>query len=342
MPSEETMASYPLIDIYCHIYPEKFFEEMTKLSPQTQNLGKRLRSITKLFDLNERFREMDQFGDYRQIISLPNPPIEDIAKGVAALQLARIGNDAMADLCARHPEGFAGFVAAVSLTDVEGSVAEATRAVTQLGACGIQVFTPLAGRPLDDPTFAPVFAAMAGLDLPIWLHPARTAAMTDYPAETKSRYEMWWCFGWPYDTSVAMLRLVFSGLLDRYPKLKIITHHLGGMIPFYDGRVGPGLKVLGARTSDENYSQVLPSLKRPHMDYLHDFYGDTALFGGGVHAVRCGLEFFGAEHVVFATDTPLGPIAPTIKAIDALGLTAEDRRKILCGNAERLLNMKFS
>ncbi len=128
------MASYPLIDIYCHIYPEKFFEEMTKLSPQTQNLGKRLRSITKLFDLNERFREMDQFGDYRQIISLPNPPIEDIAKGVAALQLARIGNDAMADLCARHPERFAGFVAAVSLTDVEGSVAEATRAVTELGA----------------------------------------------------------------------------------------------------------------------------------------------------------------------------------------------------------------
>ena len=84
------MASYPLIDIYCHIYPEKFFEEMTKLSPQTQNLGKRLRTVTKLFDLNERFREMDQFGDYRQVISLPNPPIEELAAGESALQLARI------------------------------------------------------------------------------------------------------------------------------------------------------------------------------------------------------------------------------------------------------------
>src|SRR5258705_12787944 len=124
MPSEGTMASYPLIDIYCHIYPEKFFEEMTKLSPQTQNLGKRLRTITKLFDLNERFREMDRFGDYRQIISLPNPPIEEIATGEAGLQLARIGNDAMADLCARHPERFAGFVA--------GGVA------TALGASGSQ------------------------------------------------------------------------------------------------------------------------------------------------------------------------------------------------------------
>src|SRR5260370_5175746 len=148
------MASYPLIDIYCHIYPEKCFEEMHKLSPQTQNLGKRLRTITKLFDVNERFREMDEFGDYRQIISLPNPPIEEIAKGEAGLRLARIGNDAMADLCARHPERFAGFVAAVSLNEVEGSVVEAARAVTQLGACGIPGVHPLPGPPRHQAAFA--------------------------------------------------------------------------------------------------------------------------------------------------------------------------------------------
>src|SRR5215813_8785712 len=334
------MASYPLIDIYCHIYPEKFFEEMTKLSPQTQNLGKRLRTITKLFDLNERFREMDQFGDYRQIISLPNPPIEDIASGEAGLRLARIGNDTMADLCVRHPDRFAGFVAAVSLTDIEGSVAEAARAITQLGACGIQLFTPLAGRPLDEPAFAPLFAAMADFDLPIWLHPARTAAMTDYAVEAGSRYEMWWCFGWLYDTSVAMSRLVFSGLFDRHPGIKIITHHCGGMIPYFDGRIGAGLDVLGARTSDEDYSQVLPALKRPHLDYFHDFYGDTALFGGR-HGLACGLDFFGPDHVVFATDTPLGPIRPTIDAVDRIGLAPAERDKIMAGNAARLLKMKF-
>ena len=85
--------------------------------------------------------------------------------------------------------------------------------------------------------------------------------------------------------------------------------------------------MLGARTSDEDYSQVLPSLKRPHMDYLHDFYADTAMFGGGAHALRCGLEFFGGEHVVFATDTPLGPIAPTIKAIEQLELAPDARAR---------------
>ena len=78
------------------------------------------------------------------------------------------------------------------------------------------------------------------------------------------------------------------------------------------------------------------------MDYLHDFYADTAMFGGGVPATRCGYEFFGADHVVFATDLPLGPIAPTIKTIDGLGLAATDRRMIFSGNTEKLLNMKFS
>jgi uncharacterized protein len=145
----------------------------------------------------------------------------------------------MAELCAKHPDRFPGFVAAVSATDVDGAVAEAARAITQLGACGIQMFTPLAGQPLDGLAFAPLFKALADFDLPIWLHPARTAAMPDYAAEAKSRYEMWWCFGWPYDTSVAMSRL-----FDRHPAIKIVTHHCGGMIPYFDGRVGPGLDAI--------------------------------------------------------------------------------------------------
>ena len=336
------MPNDTIVDIYCHIFPDRFFQEMNRIAPRLGNIGARLRGVKKLFDLDERFREMDQFGDYREIISLPNPPIEDFAQGDIGLSLARIGNDAMAELCARHPARFPAFVAALSLTDVEGSVREVRRAVTELGAGGVQIFTNIAGRPLDDPAFEPIFAAMAELDLPIWLHPARTAAMPDYTAEQKSRYEMWWCFGWPYETSVAMVRMVFAGLLDRYPSLKIITHHLGGMIPFYDGRIGPGLAVLGSRTLDEDYSKVLSSLKRPHLDYLHDFYADTALFGGGVHAVRCGLEFFGADHMVFATDTPLGPIAPTISRIRELDISDADRRKIYVGNAERLLRRKLA
>src|SRR6185369_10493734 len=180
------MANDTIVDIYCHIMPEKFSEQMTRIAPRLGNIAARLRGVKKLFDLDERFREMDQFGDYREIISLPNPPIEDLAAGDVGLELARIGNDAMAELCARHPERFPSFVAAVFMTDVEGSVREARRAVNEL----------------------------------------RTADMPDYASEKKSRFEMWWCFGWPYETSVAMVRLVLNGLLDRYPKLNIVTHHL--------------------------------------------------------------------------------------------------------------------
>ena len=316
------MSGDALIDLYCHIYPDRFFHEMNKAAPKLGNIAARLRGVKKIHDLDARFREMDEFDNYRQVISLPGPSIEEFASGGTGLALARVANDAMAELCAKHPDRFAGFVAALSLTDVMGSIEEAKRAIGQLGAAGVQIFTPLAGRPLDEPAFEPFFAAMAQLDRPIWLHPARTAAMPDYTAEQKSRFEMWWCFGWPYDTSVAMVRLAFCGLFDRYPNLRIITHHLGGMIPYFDGRIGPGLDVLGARTSDEDYSRILPSLKRPHLDYMHDFYADTAMFGGGRHALRCGFDFFGADKVVFATDTPLGPIKPAIDALNALDISA--------------------
>lgn len=164
--------------------------------------------------------------------------------------------------------------------------------------------------------------------------------MIDYASEAKSRYEMWWCFGWPYETSVAMSRLVFSGLFDRYPALKIITHHLGGMIPYFDGRIGPGMEVLGSRTADEDYSSVLSSLKKPHLDYFKMFYADTAMFGGTC-GLPAGFKFFGADHVVFASDAPFGPIDPTLDALNQFDLTPEDRRKVMSGNAEKLLGMTF-
>ena len=328
-----------LLDIYTHVYPQRYFDAMMLHAPKLENMGKRLRSVKKLFDLDERFREMDDYGDYRQVISLPTP-IEEIAAGPLGNELARIANDGMAELCAAHPERFPAFVAAVSLHDVDAAVREAERAL-DCGARGVQIFTNIAGRPLDGGAYENVFALAAERDLPIWLHPARTASMPDYASEERSRFEMWWCFGWPYETSVAMCRLVFNGVFDRYPKLKVITHHLGGMIPYFDGRVGSGMEVLGARTSDEDYGQILPGLRRPHLDYLRDFYADTALFGGR-HGLRCGLEFFGSAHVVFASDAPFGPIGNTRDRLLDLKLPQKDYEDIAFRNAERLLGMTFS
>jgi uncharacterized protein len=330
-----------IVDIYTHIFPDRYFKELERGSSQLGNMGKRMRGIPKLFDLNLRFRDMDEIGEYRQIISLPNPPIEDMAQGELANNLARVANDSMAELCVKHPDRFPAFAAAVSLHDVDAAIAEANRAI-KIGARGVQTYTNIAGHPLDEPRFRPFFAAMAAHDLPIWMHPARTSSMPDYAAESKSRFEMWWCFGWPYETTIAMCRLVFDGIYDRHPNLKIITHHLGGgMIPFFDGRIGPGMQVLGSRTIDEDYSRVLSSLKRPHLEYFKEFYADTAMFGG-TYGLPCGLEFFGADRVVFATDAPLAAVPVHITALDGLNLDAKIRRKIMVGNAEKLLNMKLA
>ena len=330
-----------IVDIFTHIYPNAYYEAMCKAAPQLENLGKRMRTVAKLHDLDERFREMDAYGDYRQIISLPVPPIDDVAGPELAPTLARIANDTMAELCARHPDRVPAFVAAVSMHDVEAALEELHRAIGGLGAKGIQLYTNVAGRPLDDAAFLPVFDAMAALDLPIWLHPMRTSDATDYGAEDKSRYELWWCYGWPYDTSVAMTRLVFAGLFDRHPDIKIVTHHLGGMIPYFEGRADAGLQVLGSRTTDEDYSGVLSALKKPHKEYFRMFYGDTAMFGG-YHGTKCGLEYFGADHVVFATDAPMASIPETLEVIDRLELAADDLAGICAGNAAKLMNMTFS
>jgi aminocarboxymuconate-semialdehyde decarboxylase len=327
-----------IIDIYTHLAPRSFLAKMNDMSPALRNITNRLLGVKALYDLDVRFRAMDAAEDYRQIISLPNPSLEECTTPDVGRDLARIANDEMAELCAKYPSRFAGFVAGVSLNDVASALDEVDRSINQLGAVGVQTYTNIAGFPLDDPRFAPFFERMAAHDRPTWLHPTRTAAVTDYQAESKSRFEMWWCFGWPYDTSVAMARLVFAGLFDRHPELKIITHHLGGMIPYFDGRVGPGLDVLGSRTADEDYSSVLSSLKRPHMDYFHMFYADTALFGAA-GGLQCGLDFFGSEHVVFATDSPLGPIGKTIEAINNAGLSPEARKAVFSGNACRLLRL---
>jgi aminocarboxymuconate-semialdehyde decarboxylase len=141
-----------------------------------------------------------------------------------------------------------------------------------------------------------------------------------------------------------MARLVFAYYFDEFPNLKIITHHLGGMIPYFEGRVGPGWDQLGTRTSDEDYTLVLKKLKKPHLEYFKMFFADTALFGS-VAGTKCGLEFFGVNNVLFGSDSPFDPekgpryIRETIRVIDSLPISNEDRQKIYEGNAKRLLRL---
>ena len=267
-----------------------------------------------------------------------------MVRGEAAIDLARAANDGMAELVARYPARFPGFVAALPLDDPDAAQAETRRAIEELGARGIQIFSNIKGRPLDRPEYLALFDTMARYDLPLWLHPYRGADMSDYASESKSLYEIWWTFGWPYDTSVAMARLVFAGLFDRHPGIKIITHHMGAMAPYFEGRVGPGWDQLGTRTTDEDYGAVLKRLARRPIDYFRMFYADTAVFGA-YDATVCGLKFFGPDNVVFASDAPFDPergpmyIRETIAIVDRLPISDAEREQIYWKNAVKLLNL---
>ena len=215
------------IDIFNHIFPKSYYDKMLAIAPNAKDMNKRVRNIPSIVDLDERFRIMDRFGDYVQIICLPNPPIESFASPPLSTELAKLANDGMAELVRKYPDRFPGFIASLPMNDPEGLLKEAKRAIQELGAVGVQIFTNVSGRPLDRPETMPLFDLMAELDRPIWLHPARGADFPDYKSEPKSHYEIWFIFGWPYETSVAMSHLVFAGLFDKHPNIKIITHHLG-------------------------------------------------------------------------------------------------------------------
>jgi predicted TIM-barrel fold metal-dependent hydrolase len=332
------------VDVFTHIFPKPYVDRMAALVPGLKDAGKRVRGVPMLVDLDIRFRVMDTFEDYEQILSIATPPIEAYASPVDAVDLAKRANDGMAELVRRYPDRFPSFLAALPMNAPDEAVRELNRAVKDLGACGIQIFSNVAGKPLVLPEFLPIFEAMVGHDLPIFIHPYRGSAMADYPTEDRSQYEIWWTFGWPYDTSVAMARIVFAGYFDRWPNLKIITHHMGAMAPYFAGRVGPGWDQLGARTTAPDGAEALSRLKKRPVDYFHMFYADTALFGA-YDATVCGLAFFGSERVVFASDAPFDPeggpmyIRETLAIVDRLAISQAQRAQIYSENAIRLLKL---
>jgi predicted TIM-barrel fold metal-dependent hydrolase len=335
------------IDAFTHFLPRAYAERLAGLAntPAATNIRKRVAGIPAIADLDLRFRQLEEFGDdYRQIISLPAPPLEDVGDPELSIELARIANDGLAELVRDHPERFAGFAAALPLNDVDATLAEIERTVGELGALGVQVYTNVAGAPWDEPRFRPFWAKMAECDRMVWCHPSRNQTFADYRTERSSKYEIWWTFGWPYETSAFMARLVFDGLFDRHPEIKIVTHHGGGMTPHFAGRLAGGWDQLGARTPEDQQADVQTDIRGRPVDYFKMFYADTAMMDAP-HAIRCTIEFFAIDHVLFASDSPFDPekgpgyIRATIANVEELELSDSERHALYEGNARRLLHL---
>jgi predicted TIM-barrel fold metal-dependent hydrolase len=329
-----------MLDAWTHILPRKYFAKLQTLASAAGPL-KRWMTLRSLYDLDERFRLMDRFDGYQQVLTPSMPAFESLGNPAEAAGLATLMNEDLAHLVDTYPDRFPYFVGGLSLLDVGLAVREIERAVS-MGARGFQLPTHVNGLPLDDEHFSDIFEAIAASGLAIWLHPIK-GPTPDYPAEEKSKYEIWWCFGWPYESSVAMARLVFSGMFDRHPKLRVVTHHAGAMIPYFAGRIeqGWGLE-MGTRTPTSDAHLLPGPLKQPALEYFRMFYADTAL-SGSAPALRCGLDFFGGDRVVFSTDFPFDAeggsylIRETVRSIHALELDPDASRRIFLQNGEALL-----
>ena len=326
------------IGAFAHILPPAYARRLESLTAgggvSDRILGYQpwIHEDAALTDLDARWRAVEPFGDYLQVLTLAVPPLEELGGPAVARDLARGVNDELAELVSRFPDRFAGFAAALPMNDVDAAADELGRAMRELGALGAQIH--VSGAPLDDSQFEPIFDTITQHDGTLWIHPTRSAVWSDYPAESRSKYGIWWALGWPYETSVAMARLVYSGCLDRHPGLRVITHHAGAMVPHFAGR-------LTAPLEDPGRAAIMAGLTAEPLDYFRRFYADTALFGN-THAVRCAVEFFGTDHVLFGTDMPLGGptvVGDTIADIEALGLPDADVAAIFAGNARRVLRI---
>ncbi len=342
-----------IVDTFCHIYPPQYLEAIGKYCPRldlrydpahntitivNKESGGWVGFLIKdshFTDPGQRIRHMDSFGVDVQVLTVALPGLEPAALGAApdvTVKLARVVNDSLAMVVERYGGRFIG-VGEVPVLAGGEALDEMDRAVNHLGLRAVQLYTHIGGVTLDSPILHPVYERASRWRIPILIHP--TNPMLGEYRRYERDYLLHYLYGWPYETTLALSRMVFSGLMDKFPDLMLITHHLGGMIPFYMGRT----QLYEQEVLDES-----SRLRKPVDEYFRTMFHDTAIYGHKP-ALRCGLEVFGPEHIIFATDYPFGPehglrfIRVTLESIRGIGLSEDDMLNILGGNAVRLFRL---
>ena len=328
------------IDVFTHVQPERYRKAIYKHSDKfltDKNVQDRRPTLT---DHSLRMKIIEKYDGYVQVLSATHPPLEEVFNPVEAAELARMCNDEIAELLAKYPQKYIAAIANLPLNNMDETLKETERAIKKLGFKGVQIYPSVNGKPVSTEEFMPLYEMMAGFDLPIWIHPMRRSSTPDFATEKQSYNQLFSIFGWPYDTTAIMTRLVFAGIFEKYPTLKIITHHCGAMVPYFAARIvahyNNGLERLGA--------DHFPGLKKHPVEYLRMFYADTAL-NGNTSALMCAYDFFGEDHLVFGTDMPYDvgngdvSIRETIEAIDGMPIPEASKRKIFEGNTRRLLHL---
>jgi predicted TIM-barrel fold metal-dependent hydrolase len=331
-----------IVDAYTHILPAGYQSMLEKKIPNRDvslNSARYAKTVPTLVNLEARFRVMDDTDEYIQVVSVASPPVHSIASPEVAAELCRVANDELAELVLKYPHRFAAGIATLPMNDIDAALKEAQRAIKDLRLRAVELYTDINGQPLDAPQFMPLYEMMADLDRPIFIHPLREMTTPDYAGEKISRYRVWTKLGWPYATALAMTRLVYGGVLEKWPGLKIVTHHCGGLIPFLAGRID----------WNDDFNEMCMGhrdvyLKEKALNYYRRFFYDTAV-NGHTAALQCGRAFAGIDRMVFATDMPFDNqkgrrlIRDTIASVEQMGLTDEEKAKVYRNNAINLLRL---
>jgi predicted TIM-barrel fold metal-dependent hydrolase len=323
------------IDVFCHYISRGVAQRIGRVrsatefrnSPEKWDEG--FKFPRQSADPEVRMALMDKHGIAIQALSLTAETLRGFDVEETA-EICRLSNDANYAVCKAYPDRFVN-LCILSLLDMKSAMKEFERSVSELDCRGITVASNQNGKGLDSPDYFPFYEKLVQHDLPLFIHPTHWGS---YPlADDSSGWEFMGTFGWPFDSTLAVWRLIFGGIIDRFPTLKVVMHHLGAMFPFFAGRI------------ENVYQRVGDKLPRHISEYWGNIYGDTALSGGIPAAYTCGYAFFGPDRIMYASDYPFGGeageqfIRENLVGVRSMSIPSAEMEKILNGNARRLLKI---
>jgi len=323
------------IDVHTHYYPESFFQ-MIRDTPSEFSFAKdptgrtiitlngaRFFGVTApMTDVNTRLEDMDRVGIDVEVISLSTPNIF-FADETRQPEVASMLNDAYAELIAKHPKRFKGF-ASIPMDDPDAAITELHRAIEELKLNGVVLLSNIRGRALTSAIYRPFFEEANRMKLCIFLHP-----MIPPNSEPFKEYVLGPLVGFPFDTTLAVARMCFDGMLRELPDIRWIIGHLGGAIPYLMERLDSGYR---------DFAECRVNIDQPPSTYLKKLYYDTVTFSP--HNLRMARDLVGADHMVMGSDYPhlLGSIERSVSSIQELAIPEYEKERIFNGTALSILN----
>lgn len=316
-----------VIDVFCHHISKSVGNILEK--GKYYGEGKEFPYPPQNGDPEVRLALMDKYGIDIQALSQTTPVLLGLSPQEAA-EVCRLSNDDNYALCKAHPDRFVN-ICIISLLDMKGAMRELERSINELDCRGVTISSSQDGRGLDSPEYFPFYEKIVKHDLPILIHGTHWECSPLMDMDNAWRFLH--VFGWDYDSTQAVWRLIFGGVIDRFPSLKIVTHHLGNYIPFFVRRI------------EQNFNNFLRDKLPRHISaYWGNIYGDTAV-DGTAGAFPCGYAFFGSDRMMYGSDYPFGAeagedfIRENLAGVKAMPIPEDEKRKILRENAKKMLKI---